>query len=302
LPEELQSSAVRILDYIRRRNLKRIKLRAKELRDEVRMDTHRFHSLFKWLQEHGYCQATLTKTSKRATAKLVSITIVGEVVLRKRHKLGQLDAMAKAIYRAPTRAKQMNSVQGLIVEAFDLAYSEFYYGGKSEDYQLFAGRLEERLREHLDKEIGDRISVVHDVMLVIGRVPSAALLKDAELAKERGHFLTQNHRYILNRKKRIGSKELTDHNIRWRDRIMEIKISGSESYYEFIDLIDPWKTVEREKKERSTPGLGETGRILGRDGYDPNQQWDLDIGELERRWKDADSRRWAAIDVGGARA
>jgi len=302
LPEELQTSAVRILDYIRLRNLKRIPLPSKELREKVKMDTHRFHPLFRWLQDHRYCQVTPTKTSKRATAKLVSISRVGEILLRKRHKLGRLSEMTKTIYRAPTRTKQMELVQELIVEAFDLAYAESYYGGKTEDYEAFARRLEERLREHLDKEIGDRLGLVHDVMIVVRRVPSAALLEDAELAKKRGHFLTENHRYVLKRRKRIGDKELTNHNLRWRARIMETRFTGNESYQEFIELVDGWKTVDREKTERDTAGLRGTMRILGRDSYDPNRQWDPDIGELEHRWREAANDRRPVIDIHGTGA
>lgn len=288
LPEEPQSSALRILDQIRLRNLKGIPLAATQLREQVRMDPHRFHPLFRWLLQHGYCRATLTKTSK----KFVSITGLGELVLRKRHKLGRLSEIANAIYRAPDPGREMALVQDLILEAFDLAYSEFYYGGKSEDYEVFARGLEERLREHLDKETEHRSKSyphqIHDVMLVIRTIPLEPLLKDAELAMRKGHFLTQNHRYALNRARHIELRKLSDHNVRWKKRVMATKFSGSESDVQLMDLLDPYRIVELEKRKRATPSSVQPSSIrLARDSFDSSKLWQPDTKRLEARCNEA---------------
>jgi hypothetical protein len=59
----------------------------------------------------------------------------------------------------------MDVVIDLVVEAFDLVYSELYYAKKLENFKRFRDGLEEGLRECLNREIGDRIGLVYDAYL-----------------------------------------------------------------------------------------------------------------------------------------
>jgi len=288
LPRGLQSGALRILEVIHTRNVKHVPLRATELRKEARIDTHRFHPVFKWLEERGYCQVTVTRTSRKGLAKLVSITTLGEVALRKRRRLGHLYEISEELCRARSPDEEMTLLRALVVEAFDLVYSEFYYVGRMEAYERFRGGLEESLREHLDKEIGGRMGIVHDVCLCIRTIPRKPLLEDARLARRRGHFLTANHRYILRRAERVERRVLDDHNIRWKYKVMRTAFTGAESAQEFRELADPMQMVEQEGRNRATPSAPapQTVRFV-RDGYDFDKRWNPDVAELQRRWSQA---------------
>ncbi len=295
LPPELQSSALKILEHIRTCNLKHVQLKATELRKQVKMDPHRYHPLFKWLRNQGYCdtaKGAITRASKKSGktrrygVKLVDITKAGEVILGISHTLGHLKEIAQALCRAESPDEETKLVLDLIVEAFDLAYTEFHYAGKLEDFEDLIGGLEEELRKHLDKEIGDKIGLTHDAYLSIIRIPSHPLLEDAKLAKEKGHFLTQNHRYVLSKMEHVKSKDLIYHNAQWRNNIMMMEFTGDESYPHFQSLVDPWDIVERERNDRGTPNLSIPSRMMfPRDSYDERDEWKLDLDELIRRYK-----------------
>jgi hypothetical protein len=116
-------------------------------------------------------------------------------------------------------------------------------------------------------------------------------LEDAKLAKERGHFLTENHRYVLNKWEHISKQSLFDHNAQWSKRKMQMKFSGSEPYEVFKAQVDPCIIVEKEREGRgATHILPERSAVVwARDGYDLDEQWKLDIGKLELRWRESHS-------------
>ena len=301
LPRELRSSALSILSEIQRCDLKHALLRATELRIKARMDAHRFCRLFSWLQQQGYCRvrkSIVTRLAKKGKAyrlavKLISISERGEAVLRRVHKLGRLTGIARSLHIARSPRQEMDAVIDLVVEASGLVYSELYYEGKLREFERFRDGLEEGLRECLNKEIGDGIGLVYDAYLFIRRIPGQPLLEDAKLAREKGHFLTANHRYVLRKMEGMKKEDLQAHNILWRDRVMKMKFIGNISFQDFQDLVDPYRIVEREWNERSTPGLpGHTTISLTRDSYNANMKWQLDFNELQKRWKRARAVRF----------
>ena len=292
LPRTVRARAIRILAEIRRYQVRDAPLYATKLRKKAAMDTHTFAAVFRWLQKHEYCRTTRT-----ASRKLVRLASRGETavpILRKRPRFGDLKRIVEKFQDARSAKKEADVLLELIVEAFDLAYSEFYeFGGaRTEDYNWFRGGLEQRLREHLDKVIGDRVGVVHEVYLVIREIPCRLLLEDARLARERGHFLTQNHRYILYKMGHIKKEDLFDHNIRWSKNVMSFKPSGDELSQELMHRIDPWGIVEREWLERGAPAtLGPETITSARNSYDYDDRWNPNVKELLASWNQTRKQR-----------
>jgi len=286
---------LRILEKIHEGRVMGTQLTATRLRRKVGMSPNRFCHFFNWLQREGYCKVsrTMTRITKRGKAyvvqtKVVDVTELGEISFLKRRTLVKLKETMRALHLARSLAQQRALVIDLVVEAFDLVYRDLYFGGKLDTFEKFRGRFEEHLREHLDKEIGDRIGLVHDAYLVISRSSQDRLLQDAREAMKRGHFLTENHRYALRKLDHIQEKYLVDNNVRWAHRVMATQFSGNETFQGFQHLVDPWQIVERERNEREILQPSKPGMIVfARDGHDANKKWELNIDSLQNRWKQA---------------
>jgi hypothetical protein len=225
----------------------------------------------------------------RHRVKIVTLTSLGEAVapgLRRRLGWQHLKDIVRDLQLHRSPAEEVDLLMDLVVEVFDTAYDAFYEAGQTGDLEWFRGGFEERLRERLDEKIGDRMGVVHDVDLIVNEILREELLEDAMLAKEKGHFLTQNHRYVLRRIAHMKESELTEHNVRWKDSIMTIAPNGSESWQEFMNRVNPVKIVEREMNERGVR-QPEIIKPLG-DRYDANEKWNPAIGMLVKRWNEAD--------------
>jgi len=274
--------------------LKTDPLTATVVRNQVRMDPHLFHPLFKWLQEHEYCQVKKEKNG-RAWAKVVDLTSIGQAVLpalQKGQRWGHLKEIVNDFSRASSSVEEINMLLALIVEAFDIAYSQFYGAGRSESYNWFRGGLEERLRESLeqDRQTSNRTEAIDDVYLMVREIPSVSLLRDAELAREKGHFLTSNHRYILTKRKNVEEKDLIDHNIQWSRQVMSRQFGGNESLQDFL----PSEILERERRERQTPQLlGRQTITFARDDYDYEERWSI-AALLLKAWQDNERRERVA--------
>jgi hypothetical protein len=290
LERGLRWKALRILVAIQRyRARKGNPIEATRLRSRVRMNTHFFCLIFDWLREHGYCQVTKTRREgdPRHPVKLVTLTSAGEAAippLRRLRTLGNVKEIARKFCQTSSAVQELDFLLDLIVESFDMAYCELYSASRIEDFEWFRGAIEQRLREHLDENIGDRTEVAHDVYLIIRGIPRRDLFKDAEEAKRRGHFLTLNHRYILRKLANMQQSDLIAHNVGWANRVMSARPDGSESSRSFMDRVDPVKIVEREREERAIFNLPTQTMTFARDSYDFDPGWNIDIAKLGQRW------------------
>lgn len=119
-------------------------------------------------------------------------------------------------------------------------------------------------------------------------------MSDAREAKKQAHFLTANHRYLLQKIDDINEKQLIQHNIDWKAKIEAHKFTGKESIDEVNTLIGPFKIVKKEREQRRlslnyNKKITKNGNklLFERDNYEADERWEIDTGKMINEYRKA---------------
>jgi len=119
------------------------------------------------------------------------------------------------------------------------------------------------------------------------------LLEDAKLALGRGHFLTANHRYILEKIEGLSLQQLEQHDIDWKKNVESVTFSGSETNVKLQELIDPYTIVRKEMEQRKailgrrySSYYSSINPTFARDTYSQDdRRWKVNVTALQSRYR-----------------
>ena len=253
LSESLKKSAFKILLKIRERQ----PITAMSLLNEVKMESHRYNDIKKWLETNEYIKSRTSK--QKRSKKEFLITPKGEGSLLRREHVGVLKEWASYLAGSTTFSQEMEGFSHLISEAFTMVYDKLYLLGDTKHYLQFLQAIEGLTHEHLNKNIskdfekikkGINAGYYRDPYFLIDWIHLHAVYYDAKLAKRMDHFLTANHRYILIKSKEFVEEELIEHNREWVRRFEEEEIEGENEPNAQLWRLSPNLLIEREMEIR----------------------------------------------------
>lgn len=269
----------RVIDFDLEINILRVlfdkRLGFRELMDELQINSDRpLRRVLGGLKQKRYI--TIQSGRRRGQQKLQKITAKG-----RRHYV--------------SNRPLAEFVQGFL-GAFDYSYTKSI-GGDISHYRKFLEQIEAPLRQMLNVSF-EKNSFYNDPYLVIRSLPVDALFEDAKLALKKGHFLSANHRYMLDELRVSSLDKLEQHNILWKKRVQSFQFTGTEISEQLKTLLNPYVRVSEEIEERKGI-LGKKHRYyyseiekgFTRDSYSADDsRWRIDVSILQSRYKRARQR------------
>jgi len=152
------------------------------------------------------------------------------------------------------------------------------------DKSDFFETVQRPIKNHLNQDLST--GEFCDPILSLYLCDASCLLEDARLAKERGHFLTVNHRDILNRIDKVSEDELVKHNYQWAKRFESAYIEREEEPGAERWRLNPQALVIHElflrRRELEETCLGyykrfDKGEFTLHDIYEESVRWPIDL-------------------------
>jgi len=238
---------------------------------------------------------------KRGKKKPIEITDKGRQHYLQNQEISKLREFSARLFEKISPEEKLDVLSEILLSGFKIYFKTFYEKGNVEDYAKFVSSIEEPIRDFLNEDnfteemiaqIKNGVDISKGFMdpyFLIDDLPLLELYQDALKAREEGHFLTQNHRYILHKLEGYKNEELEQHNVEWSQRFQKQVFTGKESEQSLSDYIHPTRIVLNEYRCR--------GEILKKDYlhrknvYDHNPKWKIDVESLKARWIEAQKLR-----------
>jgi hypothetical protein len=171
--------------------------------------------------------------------------------------------------------EQVLAFRSLILKIFEYVYLGYSETGGRKKYGEFIFSLEqpsyyivnEDIEKNLEKtEEGKWRGELGDTYFGIVPYYLPAVYFDAKLALDKGHFLTENHRFVLE-KAGYGMGKLIEHNRKWAQRFENEAIEGEEELGAEHWRLNYELFIRREGKDRAHTPLPQELRKRGFEVY-----------------------------------